>query len=336
LTVNYDSKKFSVSQCTWNDGAVPQIISIGSNSSTGSGNGGNSTGKAPTGSSSGLGAGPTAGVAIGVIGGVGLIGAVIFFFLRRGKQRRPISPAGTEPRATTISPDHTSTTNVLMKTEPDTDTWVSSKFPDPLLPVHPLHRARSELSAFSDAPGARELPAEDNREGTYSTDDRRMRSLRKAHGTPELDSAGFYELDGGPVPNHLSRVREEELEGSTPTSPLDLSGSTGQQSENGVSPINSVRTPPLYAHEQQNSWLDMSPRSPPNASLSRVDESAPTPGSVVSPITPFRGNIPQSRFNTRESPRVGGPVSSNWSERSDRSTRSTRSGWSDSDLYSMK
>jgi hypothetical protein len=326
-----------VSQCAWNDGAVPLVIPLLSNSSsTGSEIGGNATGKLPSETSSGLGAGSTAGVAVGVIGGVGLIGAAVFFLLRRRKQRRSISPTGTEPRATTISPDHTSTTNVVMKVETNTDTWDVSKYREPVLSPHSLHRARSELSAVSDAPGARELPAEDNRDGRYSTDDQRMRSLRKAHRTPELDSADFYELDGGPVPDHLSRVTEKELEGSTPTSPFDLSSSTGQRSDNGVSPIDSIRTSPLNAHEQQNSWLDMSPRSLPSTTINRVNQSTSQPGGLVSPMAPFRGNIAQSRFNTRESSRVGGPVSSNWSERSDRSTRSTRSDCSDSDLYSTR
>jgi hypothetical protein len=343
LTVNYETGVFSVSQCTWNDGAVPQIIPLRSNSLQG-GNG-NTTGEAPDkgrpGESTGLGAGSKAGIAIGVVGGVGIIG-VIILFLRRKKHRRSISPTGTTPRATTISPDHTSTTNVVMKLETDTDIWSLSKDQEPVIPLHPLHHSRSELSGEIDA--ARELPAQDNREGNYFTDEQRMRSLRKAHGTPELDSAGFYELDGGPVPNQLSQVREEEFEGTTPTSIIQRSGFTAQQSDNDVSPIDSVRSPPQITLEPQNSWLDVSPNNIPTGSKSPHNETELSPGGVVSPISPFRrGSTVQngmvatsraSRFNRRGSSRVGGPLSSNWSERSDRSSRSTRSEWSESDIYS--
>ncbi|EPE36619.1 Acid protease [Glarea lozoyensis ATCC 20868] len=348
LTVNYDTKSFSVSQCTWNDGAVPQIVSLGSKSSLGSGNGGNATTGTPgegSKKSTGLDTGSKAGIAIGVIAGVAGIGAIVFFLLRRKKQKQPITPTGTTPRATTISPDHTSTTNVVIKNEPDTDMWSLSNKQDQVTPIHPLHHARSELSAISDT--ARELPAEDNREGDYSTEERRMRSLRKAHRTPELDSADFYELDGGPVSSLLSRVREERYASTTNSSPIERSPSTTQYSELGVSPIDSFGFPrPHHTPEQQNSWLDMSPHNTPNVRVVSQTENNPALAGLVSPMSPHRqgsntqvGNSAASRgpqINRTGSSRVSGPLSSNLSETSARSTRSARSGWTDSDLYSVR
>ncbi|PQE17034.1 Acid protease protein [Rutstroemia sp. NJR-2017a BBW] len=85
LTVDYDRGNFSIHQCSWIDGAASTIIPIESPSST-SKNGTSDTDH--THSSSSVKLGPIIGIVFGVLAFLGLILALILFFLRRQKLAR--------------------------------------------------------------------------------------------------------------------------------------------------------------------------------------------------------------------------------------------------------
>ena len=331
---------FSVSQCTWNDGAAPQIIPILSKPSSGSGSqstGNGSDVAAPVGDpkSTGLATGAKAGIAIGVVGFAGISGIIAFLFLRPNKQQSPTTPTHTTLSAESgPAPDTGNSSANVIKSETDTDLngWrlLASHGQDPIALLK-LHHQRSELSGAIDV---RELPAEDYREGDYLTEDQRIQSEREAHRTPELaGSEWLHELDGGPVPEHLPQISEKHSPGPSPTSTLQHSGSSALQSENGMSPIDLFRSdvPQKSILSPQRSWLDISNTG--NTAMASTKETGTTPRDVVSPISPLRrgsgSGLSPLRFK-----RGGEPFCSSRLDRSGRSNRSLRSEKSDRDLYS--
>jgi Eukaryotic aspartyl protease len=92
VTTHYESRTFNVSQCIFDDTASPHVIALPPNlptSATSSGSKGSGSG---SGSHKKLGGGAIAGIVIGAVAGLLLLGALIFFCLRRRK-REPEAPS---------------------------------------------------------------------------------------------------------------------------------------------------------------------------------------------------------------------------------------------------
>ncbi|KAJ5356781.1 Peptidase aspartic catalytic [Penicillium concentricum] len=95
LTADYERRVFNVSQCTWDEGAEENIVTISARSDTNTNEASSPGSKIPKPPSSdnaddsddsSLGAGVIAGIVIGAVVGVALIALAVFFFLRRRKQ----------------------------------------------------------------------------------------------------------------------------------------------------------------------------------------------------------------------------------------------------------
>lgn len=168
--------------------------------------------------------------------------------------------------------------------------------------MNKLQRQRSELSNASQI--RPELPAGDNREGTYFEEDQRIRSSRKADRTAELDGSGIlYELDAGP-----QDANHGPVQGLSPIEPSHQS-SAARTFESQVSPVtNAEDETPV----QPTSWLDMSERiagsrrtgSPPISPLRPEDR-----GRDNSSLTSAPGSRGGSRFGMRASLGVSSPLS---------------------------
>lgn len=306
MTVNYERGNFSVSQCTFDDGSTPQVTTIQSLTSAGSGE-----------SSKGIGPGPIVGIVISIIALIALIGASIFLYLRRRKQRdliepRDVIPSSTpEPSHTVLSPNLSARTPepeqpiTNTKTDNDINVWMTSTEMESepvIIPMHKLQRQRSELSNASQI--RPELPAGDNREVTYFEEDQRIRSSRKADRTAELDGSGIlYELDAGP-----QETGRGPVQGLSPIEPPHASPAA-RNLESQISPVtNAEDETPV----QPTSWLDMSERiagtrrtgSPPVSPLRPEDR-----GRESSSPTSAPGSRGGSRFGMRASLGVSSPLS---------------------------
>lgn len=165
--------------------------------------------------------------------------------------------------------------------------------------MNKLQRQRSELSNASQI--RPELPAGDNREGTYFEEDQRIRSSRKADRTAELDGSGIlYELDAGP-----QEANPGPVQGLSPSEP----SSAVRNFESQVSPVtNAEDETPV----QPTSWLDMSERivgsrrtgSPPVSPLRPEDRERDNSSPTSTP-----GSRGGSRFGMRASLGVSSPLS---------------------------
>ncbi|KAF4633250.1 hypothetical protein G7Y89_g4868 [Cudoniella acicularis] len=322
LTVNYERGNFSVSQCTWQDGAAVQLTTIQSISSLSS-----------TTKSKGIATGAIAGIVIAIIFIVAIAGAVFYFYRRRKKNNTVIELTNRVPAVAPSNPSKTDEENAV------TDFYAAEnaeKKDEPGLPKYIPPAERSELSA---APLVHQLPEHDNREGDYATEARRMMSVRKAASTAELDGSGFlHELEADyPEPGELESPPQSTTASPvmTAASPVATSRSTLPsqiQSRSGtlrsdtlrsnlrsdtlrsdiVSPIES----PILPHLQMargsreaspaRSWFNSFFHSEPSEMSSPAGSSSPTPQRSRRPSSP---SVSPSRFTSRGAPTVAIPLS---------------------------
>lgn len=216
LTVNYEQNNFTVSQCLWNDGATPNIVSIVSADFLGN-KLSNSTvvDDKTTSESKKLSAGVIAAIVIASVSFVILLAVVAFFLMRRrSKSRTSVVP--TEH----INLTHVDHAEVSDKSL-DAQSLQSLPSPAPIYKkIHedPLHGhfvpavPRIELlTTANDAPSihhsVHQLPDHDNRASRdYSTAKKAMRAAR----TPEIggESINRFELAGS-YPNSIMELDDE-------------------------------------------------------------------------------------------------------------------------------
>jgi hypothetical protein len=105
LSADYERGVFNVSACAWNEDADEHIVTITSksfNSSACSGSGcstdGSSSGNSPS-----LSNGAVAGIAIAALVGVVILAAVLFFFIRRQRQKSAYKATPPEPDVSVLS-----------------------------------------------------------------------------------------------------------------------------------------------------------------------------------------------------------------------------------------
>jgi hypothetical protein len=194
LTVDYERGNFSVSQCTWNDGAPEQINTILSPSY----NTNNSSGSPSSHSSSstkGIGTGAIAGIAIAGVALLAIIGALVYYFFFR-KPARPVSTAHTDDIALANFDAETSKGKDGTYFQPSNSPYLEDKKLYSSDGIHtsirPYHPDR-ELSATGEI---HQLPTYDNHGhgiygGAHELEDGRGMS------TPEIDGTSVvYELHG--------------------------------------------------------------------------------------------------------------------------------------------
>ncbi|TVY85460.1 hypothetical protein LSUE1_G000156 [Lachnellula suecica] len=333
LTVDYERGNFSVSQCLWNDGATPQVMTISSlSNSTNSGNG-TGSGENQQSIKKQVGTGAIVGIVVAVLVILAIAGALAYVFLWRKR-----SPPPVELPAQTIALEEVS------GSDPEEGTRFSfppDKKSDILPGTHPLDQERSELSTIPDPASYNsqqqrsELPAtteifqlaeRDNREGNYDDEAGLMNSSKKATATSELPGSEFrFELEADPVTNVApNETRSRDLLSSpAPTlstrhsqstiggdlqspddlrSPFDLVLPVSPQSV--IAARGQSRSP---AQSEQISWLAISPSN----SLRHANRTPSIPNTPVTeramPANAAASSGLNSRwFNTRraDSPRT--------------------------------
>ncbi|KAJ6113554.1 hypothetical protein N7523_006871 [Penicillium sp. IBT 18751x] len=105
LSADYERGVFNVSACAWNENAQENIVTItskDSDSSACSGTGCSSGGNSSSGSSP-LSQGAVAGIAIAALVGVAILAAVLFFFIRRQRQKAAYKATPPEPDVSVLS-----------------------------------------------------------------------------------------------------------------------------------------------------------------------------------------------------------------------------------------
>ncbi|OOQ91259.1 peptidase aspartic [Penicillium brasilianum] len=105
LSVDYERSTFNVSACAWHENAQQDIVTITSkDSATSSCSGGNcQSGNNDSGGSSMLSHGAVAGIAIAALVGVGILAAVLFFFIRRQRQKTAYKATPPETDVSVLS-----------------------------------------------------------------------------------------------------------------------------------------------------------------------------------------------------------------------------------------
>lgn len=105
LSVDYERGTFNVSACAWHENAKQDIVTITSKDSQSSSCSGSTCTSSAGGSgdSSPLSHGAVAGIAIAALVGVGVLAAVLFFFIRRQRQKTAYKATPPEPDMSVLS-----------------------------------------------------------------------------------------------------------------------------------------------------------------------------------------------------------------------------------------
>lgn len=105
LSADYERGVFNVSACAWDENAQENIVTITSKDSDSSACSGNGCSSGGTGSndSSPLSRGAVAGIAIAALVGVVILAAILFFFIRRQRQKTAYKATPPEPDVSVLS-----------------------------------------------------------------------------------------------------------------------------------------------------------------------------------------------------------------------------------------
>jgi hypothetical protein len=105
LSVDYERGTFNVSACAWHENAEQDIITITSKDYTPTSCSGStcSPGTSSSNDSSSLSHGAVAGIAIAALVGVGILAAVLLFFIRRQRQKTAYKATPPEPDVSVLS-----------------------------------------------------------------------------------------------------------------------------------------------------------------------------------------------------------------------------------------
>ncbi|KAJ5461729.1 uncharacterized protein N7458_003281 [Penicillium daleae] len=105
LSVDYERNTFNVSACSWNENSQQDIVTITSKDSGSTSCAGSacSSGTNSSGDSSPLSRGTVAGIAIAALVGVGILAAILFFFIRRQRQKTAYKATPPEPDVSVLS-----------------------------------------------------------------------------------------------------------------------------------------------------------------------------------------------------------------------------------------
>ncbi|KAJ5670406.1 uncharacterized protein N7477_005769 [Penicillium maclennaniae] len=105
LSADYERGVFNVSACAWDENAQENIVTITSKDSDSSACSGNgcSSGGSSSNDSSPLSQGAVAGIAIAALVGVAILAAVLFFFIRRQRQKAAYKATPPEPDVSVLS-----------------------------------------------------------------------------------------------------------------------------------------------------------------------------------------------------------------------------------------
>lgn len=310
MTVDYERGNFSVSQCLWNDGVAPQVVTISSPSNGTSAGDGNGSGQENKPAKKKVGTGLIIGVVVAVLVILAAAGAGLYFFLRRKRSPPPVELPALAPDIV-VPVDHPTGQTPYEETQ---DPFLSrghgsfpaDKKPEFEMVPQELHHQRSELSTTTEI---YQLADRDNREGNYHSEAQQMNSSRRVTTASELPgSAVLFELEAdpvspdartrqllpSPVPTFSSRHTTSTLSPTDvmlPVSPQSVAAARGQS-----------RSP---AQSDPMSWLAISPTN-----SMRRGFGAESPGAIPSELETHRptdrGGTPSpvSRwFNRRDSRR---------------------------------